>query len=79
MPDAKCDKCDKSLGEICNNQNTKDNLKELINKRASRVPFVGTIVNIAPGIHHNEVDTENNCDGILWYQPLSSTPPGVEW
>jgi hypothetical protein len=79
MPDAKCDKCKKTLGDICTTDITHKNLKNLINKRASRLPLVGTIINISPGICHNEVDKDADCDGVLWYKPLMSTPPGVEW
>ena len=77
MPDAKCDKCDKALGEICHNQTAIDNLRDLVNKRASRT--FGIISGISPGICHSEVDTESGCDGVLWYKALWSTPPGVKW
>jgi len=77
MPDAQCNKCNKALGEICHNQTAIDNLSDLVNKRASRT--FGVISNISPGICHNEVDTESDCDGVLWYKLLWSTPPGIKW
>ena len=40
---------------------------------------LGIISGISPGICHSEVDTESGCDGVLWYKPLWSTPPGVQW
>ena len=77
MPDAQCDICKKSLGDICHNQINIDKLSKIIKERSTKI--MGVITNISPGIHHNEVDNESECDGTLWYKALWSTPPGVKW
>ena len=40
---------------------------------------MGMITSITPGIKHNEIDTESECDGVMWYQPLYPTPKNVDW
>ena len=77
MPDAQCDKCNKTLGDICHNQNNKDKLSKIVKERSTK--RMGIIININPGIRHNEIDDESNCNGVLWYKPLWKTPHGVKW
>lgn len=77
MPDAQCDKCNQTLGPICKSNVEIKRFTDLVNKRASK--FLGQIISISPGIHHNEIDTESVCNGVMWYRPLYSTPSNVEW
>lgn len=79
MPDAKCDKCNGTLGPICKSNAEIKRFTDLVNARKTVIPVLNQIVSISPGIHHNEIDTESECDGVLWYQPLASTPPNVSW
>jgi hypothetical protein len=77
MPDAKCDKCNGTLGPICKSPVEIKRFSDLVNARCSKL--MGMITSISPGIHHNEIDTEDECDGVMWYQPLASTPNNVSW
>jgi hypothetical protein len=77
MPDAKCDKCGETLGTICKGDKELTNFANLVDKRSQKM--LGQIIKIAPGIHHNEIDTDSECDGFLWYRPFDSTPPNVSW
>jgi hypothetical protein len=77
MPDAKCDKCGLTLGPICKSPVEIKNFSDLVNARASKL--MGMITSISPGIKHNEIDTECDCNGVLWYEPLSPTPNNVSW
>ena len=82
MPNAKCDKCNQYLENICINNEQKVLLIELLEKRAKR--RFGIIYNIDPGIRHNEINPKNkslngnNCDGIIWYNHFSKNPKGFE-
>ena len=78
MVNLECGACKKKLPEVCHNAASKSKLKQLIKERASRVPVVGTIVNISPGICHNEVDKNSKCDGVLYACVRESTPSGFE-
>mmetsp|Transcript_54978 Transcript_54978/g.176326 ORF Transcript_54978/g.176326 Transcript_54978/m.176326 type:complete len:80 (-) Transcript_54978:372-611(-) len=77
MPSAQCDKCQRWLDEVAHDDSCKDRLRGIIGQRAKRM--FGQIVNISPGIRHNEVDEAHACDGVLWYKPFASTPAGVSW
>ena len=77
MPDAKCAKCGLTLGPICKSVVEITRFKDLVNERASKL--FGQITGISPGIKHNEIDTSSECDGVLWYEPFSSTPHNVYW
>tara|TARA_B110000285_G_scaffold235434_1_gene317122 strand:+ start:1962 stop:2213 length:252 start_codon:yes stop_codon:yes gene_type:complete len=81
MPDAKCDKCGEKLETICKSGIELANFASLVDKRATKINLGITtqIVSISPGITHNEVDTNSNCDGVLWYEALSPTPPNIKW
>ena len=84
MPNAQCDKCNQWLDTICTDDATRERLRILVNERSKK--RFGIIYNITPGICHHEVDPNNTagtggacCHGVLWYKPLSGTPPGVQW
>ena len=77
MPDSKCDKCNLTLGPICKSQEEVDRFADLVNKRSTRL--MGMITSITPGIKHNEIDIQSECDGVMWYQPLYPTPKNVDW
>ena len=77
MPDAQCDKCKKTLGEICTTEKQQKTLKSLVEQRALKI--LNKIISISPGICHNEMDIYHECDGVLWYEPYKKTPPGIEW
>ena len=77
MPDSKCDKCNQTLGPICKGPVEIKRFSDLVNARCSKL--MGHITSIAPGIHHNEIDTESKCNGVMWYRPLYPTPNNVEW
>jgi hypothetical protein len=77
MPDAKCDKCPLKLGPICNTPEKIQRFSDLVYSRSTKM--LGQIVKISPGIHHNEIDTDSNCDGVLWYRPFDATPDNVNW
>jgi hypothetical protein len=79
MPDAKCDKCGLQLGPICKSPVEIKRFTDLVNARCTKLPIVNQIVSISPGIHHNEIDTESECDGVMWYQALAPTPGNVSW
>ena len=77
MPDSKCDKCNLTLGPICKTPEEVKRFTDLVNARCTKL--MGMITSISPGIKHNEIDTESECDGVMWYQPLYPTPKNVDW
>ena len=77
MPDGKCDKCSMTLGPICDTPEKIQRFSDLVFDRGTKI--LGQIVSISPGIHHNEIDPDCDCDGVIWYQPLARTPDNVNW
>ena len=77
MPDATCNKCQKTLGQVCTTDKIIDNLRELVDARATKL--LGNIVSISPGIQHNEINKDCECDGVFWVDILAPTPNNVEW
>ena len=79
MPNAKCEKCNLYLDDICTKEKHFNRLIELIKKRVKKI--AGIPYNIAPGIRHNEIVSSNSwtcltnmCDGVLYYEPFTSSP-----
>ena len=72
MPNIKCDKCKLYLEDICNDNNEINSFKSLLKER---VKFFGGIpYTIKPGIRHNEITNNSNCDGVLYYKPFDKNP-----
>lgn len=83
MPDAVCDKCNKSLGELCTTVEKQQKFNSLVTIFATK-DDQGNIVttyhsSTSPGICHIDLDPENNCDGVFLYEPSLPTPTGIEW
>ena len=78
MPNAKCDKCNMMLHEICIKKEEKDVFKRLVAERS--IKSFGVIYQITPGIKHYEVvrrkfyEKQVKCDGILHLQPFTQYP-----
>jgi hypothetical protein len=72
MPNIKCEKCKKYLEDICKENRDLISFKVLLRKR---IKFFGKIpYAITPGIHHNEITNNSNCDGVLYYKPFDKSP-----
>jgi hypothetical protein len=76
MPDAKCDLCNKTLGTICKGPVEIQRFKNLVD--ASCLKIMGQITGIT-SIHHNEIDTNSKCIGVMLNLPFSPTPTNVVW
>ena len=74
MPNAKCEKCKKKLDTICRSSDDMCRLLTLLEGRIQRVPFTNIVYNITPGIKHNEIDIDNNCEGVLYYDHFADDP-----
>ena len=74
MPNAKCDKCGKKLDTICRSSHDMCRLLSLLEARIQKVPFTNIAYNITPGIKHNEIDLNNICDGVLFYDHFAEDP-----
>lgn len=74
MPNAKCDKCRKSLETICRSKEDICRLLNLLESRIQKVPFTNIVYNISPGIQHNEIDLKNVCDGVIFYDHFCNDP-----
>ena len=77
MPNAECDVCKMTLGPICKGPEEIQRFNDLVNERSSKL--MGMITSISPGIRHNEIDITSDCNGVMWYKPLGSTPDNVSW
>jgi hypothetical protein len=83
MPNAKCNKCNLYLDDICKETKHINRFKDLINARVKR--FYGYPYLITPGIRHNEIikkeswyDMSKICDGVLYYDHFAENPKNQE-
>lgn len=74
MANATCDKCGKKLHEICKTDKYILILLELLEKRIERVFLTNIVHKITPGIQHNEIISNDNCDGVLQYDHFDEEP-----
>jgi|TARA_B100000035_G_scaffold315247_1_gene334686 hypothetical protein len=79
MPNAICEKCEKSLDDICLKEKHYNRLIKMLKERVKKL--FGVPYNITPGIRHNEIISKNSwnclsemCDGVLYYRPLAKSP-----
>lgn len=82
MPNAECEKCKKTLDDICVNEKYVNRLVEMIQKRIKK--FAGVPYTISPGIRHSEIVKKTSwkcisdiCDGVLYYKPFAPNPKTV--
>jgi hypothetical protein len=74
MPNAKCEKCKKRLETICRSNEDICRLLNLLESRIQKVPFTNIAYNISPGIQHNEIDIDNICEGVIYYDHFCNDP-----
>ena len=64
MSENKCNKCDKTLGEICTDDKQQKTFKELGRQCAQKI--WNHIARVSQGTYHNEMDIYHECDGVVW-------------
>ena len=67
MSENKCNKCNKTLGEICTDEKQQKTFKELVGERARKV--WNHITSVSQGTYRNEMDIYHECDGVVWHEP----------
>lgn len=80
MPNAKCEKCNLYIDDICINEKHYCRLIKLLKERVKKC--FGIPYNITPGIRHNEIIKNTSwkclnkieCDGVLYYEQFASNP-----
>jgi hypothetical protein len=79
MANAVCEKCNRSIDDICTKEKHYKKLLKLLRERVKR--WFGVPYNISPGIRHCEIIKSNSfnniskvCDGVLYYKPWYKDP-----